>query len=399
LIQSPGTGVMQVAGVPNTIRKAGVYYLRRLIPLHLRPTLQRRELVCSLRTSEIGVARCRSRPLYLRSEELFGFVRSSPMLQEAVLAALVQDFYSTVLERENQMRLMELVLIDDDARHRKARYWKDLAQQARSELAANAFGSVSFISAAIIKKHGLALKLDDLELRQVNQAMLRASCDLAEALGARFEGDFNFEPRDKLLKHVLADAEVTAPTRPDDISPVQDEILFSVRAEEFRHLQLQRKVWEKQTALQARKTYQLFAEICGDRFLAGYVRSDSLQFRDTLIGCQQTMEKLRNIVAGLPRISQQRLLPWTWAGWHLARSKGTSPLCPRSGIRRRNAARFRRISFRGSNFRKERKRANSARCGLKTSSYSFSALRVPLEGSSLQARLYKLFGTRNSGSR
>jgi len=207
------------------------------------------------------------------------------MLQEAVLAALVQDFYSTVLERENQMRLMELVLIDDDARHRKARYWKDLAQQARSELAANAFGSVSFISAAMIKKHGLALKLDDLELRQVNQAMLRASCDLAEALGARFEGDFNFEPRDKLLKHVLADAEVTAPTRPDDISPpVQDEILFSVRAEEFRHLQLQRKVWEKQTALQARKTYQLFAEICGDRFLAGYVRSDSLQFRDTLIG-------------------------------------------------------------------------------------------------------------------
>ena len=79
------------------------------------------------------------------------------MLQDAVLAALVQDFYSTVLERENQMRLMELVLIDDDARHRKARYWKDLAQQARSELAANAFGSVSFISAAMIKKHGLAL--------------------------------------------------------------------------------------------------------------------------------------------------------------------------------------------------------------------------------------------------
>ena len=215
------------------------------------------------------------------------------MLSEAELAPLVRDFYASVLARENQLRLLELIPADEETRAAKAEHWAEVAAQARKDLGANNFGSASFISAAFIKKHGLSLKLDDVELRQVNQAMLRASCDLAEALQARFQGDFNFEPRDKLLQLEIAKYAPDAVGRNGRAgetgmrlpSPEAGSDLprFSEVAEEFRAAQLRSGNWEKQTALQARKTYQLFETHCGNRPLPGYVRADAIGFRDLLV--------------------------------------------------------------------------------------------------------------------
>lgn len=46
--------------------------------------------------------------------------------------------------------------------------------------------------------------------------------------------------------------------------------------------QIRRKVWEQQTALQARKTYQLFVEFFGDRPLAVFTRRDAALFKELL---------------------------------------------------------------------------------------------------------------------
>jgi integrase len=57
---------------------------------------------------------------------------------------------------------------------------------------------------------------------------------------------------------------------------------FETVAESFRQTQLRRKVWENQTALQARKTYALFAESVGNRPLEEYNRRDAVTFKNLL---------------------------------------------------------------------------------------------------------------------
>lgn len=50
------------------------------------------------------------------SEILFTFLRSASMISEAELAPLVQEFYASVVAPENQLRLLEQVPVDEDAR-------------------------------------------------------------------------------------------------------------------------------------------------------------------------------------------------------------------------------------------------------------------------------------------
>lgn len=47
-------------------------------------------------------------------------------------------------------------------------------------------------------------------------------------------------------------------------------------------MRIRRKIWDNQTALQARKTFQLFAEICSNRPIGGYVRDDAVKFKNVL---------------------------------------------------------------------------------------------------------------------
>jgi hypothetical protein len=95
-----------VARIPHTVRRQGVYYFRRAVPAELRHALHRTELCCSLGTRSPQIAPCRSQELYIVSEQLFALLRSRSMLSEAQLAALVQDFYASVLTRENEFRLL-----------------------------------------------------------------------------------------------------------------------------------------------------------------------------------------------------------------------------------------------------------------------------------------------------
>lgn len=274
--------------VPNTIRRAGVFYFRRAIPSELRGLLSRVELCCSLRTTDVGSASSLSRCLYLRSEELFARVKSSPMLTDTQLASMVQDFYALVLKQDNQLRLDSRGPIDEPTRQARIAHYADVAEQSRRDLATNNFASADLIAALMIQKHGLAGQIEIADVRLVQQAMLRAGCDLADAVRARYQGDFNHEPRDKLLTAALGEIApvVIGPAspqhEPEQPAPAAGRP-FAAVAEEFRATQVRRKVWEQQTALQARKTYQLFAELSGDRPLSGYLKDDAVRFKSMLL--------------------------------------------------------------------------------------------------------------------
>ncbi len=85
--------------------------------------------------------------------------------------------------------------------------------------------------------------------------MLRAGIDAAEALKARYEGDFNHEPRDRLLKMKLdaldegaTQAAQSAPPQPSRTEPATNAPLFSAAGAAFRASQLATKTWDNQTA-------------------------------------------------------------------------------------------------------------------------------------------------------
>ncbi len=214
-------------------------------------------------------------------------VESSPMLSDDDVAALVRDFYRTILAHDQDRRLISDV--PDAFRAERAEHYRQLASRAREDLGSNAFGSVRQISAVMLaRRFGQDARFDTLSVRKVQQAMLRAGLEVAETLAARAEGDFNYEPRDKLLAAALQEASAApasaVPPKPTP-GPEAEEAqgaLFSVEADEFRETQVRRKVWENQSALQARKTYTLFLEHFGDRPLTSFTRRDAAAFKSVL---------------------------------------------------------------------------------------------------------------------
>lgn len=119
--------------------------------------------------------------------------------------------------------------------------------------------------------------------------MLRAGVDLAEALRGRYDGDFNFEPRDKLLKMQLVDPPRSSglPAEPADAKPATTRSaeaapgpLMSQAGEAFRDRQVSTMSWDRQTSAQASSTYRLFIDVCGDKPIAAYSRQDAGHFRE-----------------------------------------------------------------------------------------------------------------------
>ncbi|MCH7629978.1 MAG: hypothetical protein IH997_14910 [Proteobacteria bacterium] len=231
------------------------------------------------------------------------------MLTDDDISALVRDFYETVLARDSAVRLMRDEPLSESERQYRSDYYRELAENSRLDLAKSAFGSVQLITSAMVgKRFGSDAQLDKLDRRRAMSAILQAGIDVAEALHARAEGDFGFEPRDKRLKAALeqpaisassgrtnvhgtpssascdelaeavgASPQTNAPGRPSISGPT-----FSVAAEQFREDQLRRKIWEQQTARQARKTFELFCERFGDQPLSAYTRRDAATFKALL---------------------------------------------------------------------------------------------------------------------
>ena len=166
-------GFVGMGGIPNTVRRGGVYHFRRAIPVGLRVRLARSELTCSLHTHQAEEARFLSRCLYLRSEELFVMIGSAPMLSKDDVAALVKDFYSTILAQDDNRRLMSDG--PDRLRKERAEYHRKLAESAREHLAEDAYATVRMITSSMLaRRYGLDAKFDDRSVREVGQAMLRA---------------------------------------------------------------------------------------------------------------------------------------------------------------------------------------------------------------------------------
>lgn len=270
--------------IANAVRRGGIYHFRRTIPEDLRARFGRRELSRSLGNCPPRVARIRADQLYSASEDLFAIARQDPMLTTDQLAKLVQDFYNSTLDRENQGRLLNGSM-PEEIREMRALYWGNVADRARKALGANRLLDGEWVARTAAKAQGLDWNAIPPEDRlRCCQAVHRAGIDLADALKARYDGDFNFEPRDKLLRQVLTvrDAPAScspAPPSPPAPAPVPHPEaaagpLLSETFPQFLEAQVMRS-WTKQTASQARSSFRLLIDVCGDRGVGSYTRMDA----------------------------------------------------------------------------------------------------------------------------
>lgn len=289
-----------MSSVANVVQRGRTFYFRRRIPADLRQRLGRHELVRSLGTGDIRAAKLRAYRLYVAAEELFSTLRAMPMLTDDQIAHLVRDFYDTMLAGENAGRLTRGPLPEGVREARVAQY-AAMAAKGREALAGNRLDEVAFVAEMMLKRQGIAIRdLAPADAAKAKQAMLRAGIDLSEALKARYEGDFNYEPRDKLLKATLTEpppkswpvsaapaaaatapaAAATTPVPREDDCALAPKVPFEDRGKAFRDQQVQTKRWDNQTAAQAGATYRLFVDVCGDKPLGAYTRKDAGRFRE-----------------------------------------------------------------------------------------------------------------------
>ena len=194
------------------------------------------------------------------------------MLSDEQLSLIVRDFYDTVVRRENALRLNGQPL-SEEARQARIAHFKEVSERTRKSLGGNQLADAEFVSEAMLRKHKLAGTLKRNEINQVRQAILRAGIDLADHMKARYEGDFNHQPKDQLLK---AQSATPAPIQLSPTTETQASKptgpLFSELAKTFLGRQVETRAWEKQTANQARKSFDLFMEVNGDLPIDAYTR-------------------------------------------------------------------------------------------------------------------------------
>ncbi|WP_300974462.1 site-specific integrase [Sphingomonas sp. LHG3406-1] len=206
------------------------------------------------------------------------------MLDERQIEALVKRFYEFELEEENRLRLSTGVQFDEANRQAAIGYYERLGSDIKAALARNELESAGKWVSDLLEREGLTAELDELSRSRLQQAVLRASVDVASAMKKRFEGEFHYQPQDPIL---LADSQqpasvMKAAQATDSAGEAAISPSFSDAAEEYRQRRIRLRSWDGQTALQARKTYELFVQICDDRPLAAYTRQDAARFIRTL---------------------------------------------------------------------------------------------------------------------
>jgi len=202
------------------------------------------------------------------------------------IGQLVREFYQLTLAVDDHRRLLPDSPWSPDEHQDRSEYLDRLLVEQRDALKSDNFDKADPVARVLMARRDMSEEqLGPGRYNQIRQAILRASIDVIGELRARQDGDFNYEPQDRLLRAALVRSENTASaqSRPlPEVAPTataRTEPSFSQVAEAFRSDQLAIKRWDHQTAAQARATYRLFVEICGDRALRGYGRADADEFR------------------------------------------------------------------------------------------------------------------------
>jgi integrase/truncated hemoglobin YjbI len=260
------------------------------VPKRLVERAGRREIVVSLATGEFRLARLRSRHIYIASEVLFAKL-GTPMLNDETIKRVVSEFYSLVGEIDQLGRLSAPPLSGSE-HAALVPFMEGHLAATKAELGRGDYALAGTGAEIVLAR--LGMRVDHLELRQVQQAIMRTGIETIRAAQARLSGDFGHDPGDPLVRAAIAgggQGDVT--TNPSIQSLGRAELppdkpvtvaanLFGELSDLFLTHQTKGRVWDKQTAAQAKKTYSLWKEVCGDRQLVSYDRASAQKFKDVM---------------------------------------------------------------------------------------------------------------------
>jgi hypothetical protein len=209
------------------------------------------------------------------------------MLSDDLLARIAQEFYATVLDRDAKGRLRG-ARTPERAHQALIAKWKHVAERARQDLGRNDTVFATETTYNMLRRLNInPNSLTQSDLHQTGCTVLRTGIDLATAIAERYEGNFAYQPSDELLKRkfdlAFAPSEHLAePSRTASAASSLTRTLcptLGAASAAFIEQQLAANHWDKQTAHQSRKSYELFGAVAGDKPLGAYTRQDSATFK------------------------------------------------------------------------------------------------------------------------
>jgi len=269
------------------VRRDGVYYFRRALPLNLQSRFERAEIKVSLQTDDSRTAEMRTRELTNRFVQLTSLVKRMPELTPQIIDRIVRDSFSRGLEN-----VREVVMdVSTDGHIDKA---FELAQTEESIKALQQrLASRDYEKATEVEAGEL---LDEANITTPNKVseewdalchgLTRARVESFRIYAAMLEGRYDdVEPKDPLFK---GPANAVLGQTSSTTGP-----LVARLADQFIELKSKAE-WVKKTQLDNIRVLKWFREMVGEkRTITSIGKTDVQDFRELLMGLPVNYSKAK----------------------------------------------------------------------------------------------------------
>jgi hypothetical protein len=248
--------------------RAGTYYGRRKVPLHLIARFAVKEFLVTLRTGDAEQASFRARRYTVICDRLFLMAERDNTISNEQLAALAREWFRREAANEQLDDVTEelgLAAVENTTRIER-RVIELAGDSLRRKELDGAIGPAK----EMLSEHGLKLATDSPQFRLLCHCLLRGYAQLAKLRLARLEGDFDVTPSAPLFIESSTPAATIG--RPSAPSP-----LFSILAKRYESEMSGAGAWTGQTTAQNRASYRWFTDILGDRQPSAYTRKDVMR--------------------------------------------------------------------------------------------------------------------------
>lgn len=264
---------------PHLQRREGVYHLRIRVPDAIRPLVGKTEIVRSLKTCSIRVARLRSALLTALVMEAFDVIKTTEMTTDDA-RKLVQSCFADIIAEQESLGAYVVTSNEPELElHEQACMSQERASALRHQIAVSRFDrEVMNRVRAATTRHGFGMhELSEARVKDIAEGVARALVEQQRLFQLRLHDRLvPFTPEDPLFQPIGASL-----SRSESLPAYKGPSLGDAVA---KYLQSYRDVWKLKTY--KARTWQLgyLVEFLGaERPLASIKSADIRQYRDALL--------------------------------------------------------------------------------------------------------------------
>lgn len=192
----------------NLKRRGAIYHARLIVPLDLRETIGKRELLRSLDTADLRAANVRKLAILSKWHAEFEGLRTRREIREADFAAATWSHYSDELEIDARGRAHSpvepaLAGVTQSIRSFHTRTLREHLGRGETLL-------IEWAADAYIAKEGLTVARGTLQYRELCLRLMRAQIEANARLDERDEGNYAGQPADPAVMPLVGDLRAVA---------------------------------------------------------------------------------------------------------------------------------------------------------------------------------------------